>query len=79
MVDSKNMLFWDIYNKAKEKAVHLSGVIINSFEFGTCAVSINKRDTLLYILDYLEIIKNSKYTYYHIDGLTKISNILKKI
>lgn len=79
MVESKNILFWDVYEKAKQKGVKLSDQIINSFEFGTCPVDKDKRDKLLYILDYLEIIKNSKYTYYHIEGLTLISNILNTI
>lgn len=79
MVDSKNKLFWDVHEKAKQKGVKVSNQIINSFEFGTCPVDKKKRDTLLYIIEYLEIIKNSKYTYYHIEGLTLISNILNTI
>ncbi len=79
MVSSKNILFWSIYDRAREKGEQLSKQIIDHFEFGTCAVDMHKRDKLLYILDYLEIIKNSKFEYFHINGLTKISNILNTI
>lgn len=79
MVSEKNILFWNTYNRAKEKAEKYFTTIINYFEFGTPNVDINKRDTLLYILDYLEIIKESKYNYHHIKGLTTISNILNRL
>lgn len=79
MVSSKNILFWSVYDKAIEKGEKLSKQIIDHFEFGTSPVDMHKRDKLLYILDYLNIIKNSKFEYFHIKGLTQISNILNKI
>lgn len=74
MVDNK--LFWEVYDKAVEKGLDYAKKLKDSKNFGTCPPSSENSDRLFSILEYLDIIKNSRYTYYHINGLTEISNLI---
>lgn len=74
-----NKMFWTVYEKATEKGLLYTQSIIDNQNFGTKLPSQENMDALFSCIAYLEIIKNSVYTYFYIKGLTEISNLLNKI
>lgn len=79
MVNSSNNLFWSVYNKVVEKGLSYAKQLMDNKNFGTPAPSTENSDKLFSVLEYLDIIKDSKYEYYHIEGLTNISNLINRL
>lgn len=71
-----------VFDKVYEKTINYLEKKVNKYyinkKYGG-NVNYNELKTLLLFITYLESIDKSKYTYYHVNGLTNISNYLNKI
>lgn len=77
-VSIDNKTFFKVYNKTKDLLESKLYKYTRFRKYGGKIPTQELKVLLLYIT-YLESIDISKYTYYHIKGLTNISNYLNKI
>lgn len=74
----KNKLFDKVYNKVVKKFSDEVYIIMIKGKYGG-SIDYSKLKTMNTIIFYLNTVKDSQYTYYHVAGLTEIYNYINKL